>query len=120
MNLIIEKTHELHKDGKISNAFFPPLMKMIILISNHINEKFIHDSEIRKELTQMNSVLNPLGSTTIQKYLDEGEEKGKKEIAIDMLKDKEPISKIIKYTKFSEKAIEELAKEYGLKLNHSK
>ena len=92
MNLIIEKTHELHNDGKISNAFFPPLMKMIILVSNHINEKFIHNSEIRKqELTQMNSVLNPLGSTTIQKYLDEGEEKGKKAVAIDMLKDDKPL-----------------------------
>lgn len=117
MNLIIEKTHELHKSGKISNTFFPPLMKMIILISNHINEKFIHDSEIRKELTQMNSIINPLGSTTIQKYLDEGEERGKKTIAVNMLKDGKTIKEITKYTQFSEKAIEELAKEYKIDLN---
>jgi len=48
MKNIMEKVHKLHKSDKISSAFFPPLMKMIILISNHINEKFIHDSEIKR------------------------------------------------------------------------
>jgi len=115
MKSIMDKTHELYKDDKISSTFFPPLMKMIILISNHINEKFIHDNEIRKELTQMNSILNPLGSTTIQKYLDQGEEKRAKEIAVDMLKDNKPLNEIVKYTKLTKKAIKELGKEHGLK-----
>jgi hypothetical protein len=73
---IMEKVHELHKSEKISGMFYPPLMKMIILISNHINEKFVHDSGIRKELTKMNSSLNPLGSTTIEMYLRQGEDRG--------------------------------------------
>ncbi|MCL2099410.1 MAG: hypothetical protein FWH24_03110 [Oscillospiraceae bacterium] len=65
----------------------------------------------------MNSALNPLGSTTIQKYLDEGEEKGKREVAVDMLKDGKPLKEIMKYTKFSEKSIEKLAGEYGIELS---
>jgi hypothetical protein len=117
MKSIMEKAHELHKHDKISSEFFSPLMKMIILISNHINEKFIHDNEIRKELTQMNNSLNPLGSTTIQKYLDQGEEKGKEKIAIKLLKRGRPLNEIIEDTDFTEDTIREIAKEYGLEIN---
>ena len=116
MKSIMEKVHELHKKDQISSTFFPPLMKMIILISNHINEKFIHDSEIRKELTQMNSSLNPLGSTTIQQYLDQGEEKAKEKIAIKLLKRGRPLKEIIEDTDFSEEITRELAKKHGLQI----
>jgi len=115
MDGVMEKAHELHKNGKISSTFFPPLMKMIILISNHINEKFINDSEIRKELTQMNSVLNPLGSETIEMYLRQGEERNRRELAIDMLKDGKPLNEIVKYSRFNEEVIIEMAKERGFK-----
>lgn len=120
MKNIMEKVHELYRDNKISSTFYPPLMKMIILISNHINEKFIHDNEIRKELTKMNSSLNPLGSTTIQKYLDQGVNKGKKEVAVKMLKRGRLISEIIEDTDFSEDVIKELAKEFGLEVNFTR
>ena len=127
MNRIIEKARELHRNDKISGTFFPPLMNMIILISNHINEKYINDSEIRKELTQVNRVinpLNPLGSTTIQKYLDEGEEKGKEkkaiEFAVKLLRRGRPLNEIIEDTEFSEEAIRELAEKYGLQITEAK
>ena len=70
----------------------------------------------------MNSVinpLNPLGSTTIQKYLDQGEEKGKKAVAVKMLKRGRPLDEIIEDTDFSEKIIREIANENGLQVNKS-
>jgi hypothetical protein len=82
----------------------------------------VNDSEIKKELAQMNRVINPfnpLGSTTIQKYLDQGEEKGKKEIAVKMLKRNRPLNEIIEDTEFSEAAIRELAKEHGLQISEA-
>jgi hypothetical protein len=119
MNSVMEKAHELNRSGKISSTFFPPLMSMILLISNHINEKFIHDSEIRKELAQVNRVinpLNPLGSTTIQKYLDQGKEERTIEFTVKLLKRGRALNEIIEDTDFTEDKVREIAKEYGLEI----
>jgi hypothetical protein len=70
-------------------------------------------------MAQVNRVinpLNPLGSTTIQKYLDQGEERGKKGIAVKMLKRGRALNEIIEDTDFTEDKIREIAKEYGLEI----
>ena len=46
-----------------------------------------------------------------QEGREEGREEGKLEMAIEMLKDGEPIEKIVKYSKLSENEILELKKK---------
>ena len=64
----------------------------------------------------MNSILNPLGSTTIEMYLRQGKEERSKEIAIKMLKRGKPLIEIIEDTELSEEFIRELATEYKLNI----
>ena len=64
----------------------------------------------------MNSVLNPLGSTTIEMYLKQGAEEERRTIAIKMLKRGRPLIAIIEDTEFSEEFIRELAKKYKLNI----
>ena len=48
--------------------------------------------------------------------IKEGEAKKSRETAIEMLKDGEPLTKIIKYSKLAKEAILLLAKENGLEV----
>lgn len=82
------------------------------------------------ELSQyVNYVKSPKGGRKVmgefEKYfreegrkagVEEGEAKKSREIAIEMLKDGEPLTKIIKYSKLAKEAILLLAKENGLEV----
>ena len=52
----------------------------------------------------------------LKKGIEEGEAKKSRETAIEMLKDGEPLTKIIKYSKLTKEAILLLAKENGLEV----
>ena len=52
----------------------------------------------------------------LKKGIEEGEAKKSRETALEMLKDGEPLTKIIKYSKLAKEAILLLAKENGLEV----
>ena len=52
----------------------------------------------------------------LKKGIEEGEAKKSRETAIEMLKDGEPLTKIMKYSKLDKEAILLLAKENGLEV----
>ena len=52
----------------------------------------------------------------LKKGIEEGEAKKSRETAIEMLKDGEPLAKIMKYSKLDKEAILLLAKENGLEV----
>jgi len=64
----------------------------------------------------MDSVLNPLGSTTIEMYLKQGEEKARNELTVKLLKRGRPLDEIIEDTEFSEKTIRDIAKKNNLQV----
>jgi predicted transposase/invertase (TIGR01784 family) len=72
----------------------------LVRMSNDTEQREIYDMRA-KILKDKVSALN--------KAKEEGREEGKIEMAIEMLKDGEPIEKIVKYSKLSEKEILELA-----------
>ena len=74
----------------------------LIIMSNDAEQREIYDMRA-KILKDKVSALN--------KAKEEGREEGKIEMAIEMLKDAEPIKKIVKYSKLSENEILELKKK---------
>ena len=52
----------------------------------------------------------------LKKGIEEGEAKKSRETALEMLKDGEPLTKIMKYSKLAKEAILLLAKENGLEV----
>ncbi|MEL7597105.1 MAG: hypothetical protein AAGU01_02765, partial [Clostridiaceae bacterium] len=74
----------------------------LIRMSNDAEQREIYDMRA-KILKDKVSALN--------KAKEEGREEGKIEMAIEMLKDGEPIEKITKYSKLSEDEILELKKK---------
>ncbi|MGM9528687.1 MAG: hypothetical protein ACI3XH_01615, partial [Phascolarctobacterium sp.] len=55
-------------------------------------------------------------ATRIKDAKQEGKAEERRETALEMLKDGEPLTKIIKYSKLSEEDIRKLAKENGLEV----
>ena len=74
-------------------------------ISNFTQEELI---EYEESLRVYRDNIN-----VIETAKEEGREEGKIEMAIEMLKDGEPIEKIIKYSKLSEKEVLELKEKLG-------
>jgi len=81
---------------------------MLLAIQNlveYLNRNYFNDEKIEEEVIAMTKTLY---DPEVER---KGREEGKIEIAIEMLKDGEPIEKIAKYSKLSENEILELKKK---------
>lgn len=86
-----------------------------VTLNDEINNKLggkIEDILIAKkeEVEVITSNISKTIKETFEQTREEGKEEGKIEMAIEMLKDGEPIEKIVKYSKLSENEILELKK----------
>jgi hypothetical protein len=92
-----------------------PLYATIMNVLTEANPNSIMEVYKNMGIAQINEnnrefLLNMIKNLQLDKKLkEEGREEGREEMAIEMLKDGEPIEKIIKYSKLSEKEILELA-----------
>ena len=85
-------------------------LEMTVEEIRHAKDQLVrmsNDSE-QRELYDMRAKILKDKVSALNKAKEEGREEGKIEMAIEMLKDGEPIEKIIKYSRLSEKEILEL------------
>lgn len=82
---------------------------MLLAIQNlveYLNRNYFNDEKIEEEVITMTKTL--YDPEVERKGIEKGEKKKAVEIALEMLKDEEPIEKIIKYSKLKEEEILEL------------
>jgi len=106
----ITEAKRLAESGKIKKGDADRIVTALGRLIKYLNEQYNFDSNLNKEVDRVvESVF-----TTLEKR---GIEKGKMEIAEEMILNNEPLETIIKYSKLTEKKIKQLAKKLSKKIS---
>jgi len=101
---IAKEAAELNEIGKLIDDDFKKVLKAINNLFEHLNTRYEVDKNLNSEVKTMTELI--FDDTAYKR----GEYKKAVEMATEMLLDGEPIKKIIKYTKLTEKEIKEIQK----------
>jgi len=101
---VVREAHRLGDIGEIGDEDIEKITTAIGELFKHLNDKYRADANLNEEVSDMIKTLYD------ERVFIKGKKERDIEIAKDMLLDGEPVSKIIKYTKLTEKEIREIEK----------
>jgi len=103
---IANESKELFEKNEIIGEDFHKMLLAIQNLIEYLNRNYFNDEKIEEEVIRVTKTL--FDSEVERKGMEKGEKKKAIEIAVEMLKDNEPIEKIIKYSKLSREEIEKI------------
>lgn len=103
---IANESKELFEKNEIIGEDFHKMLLAIQNLIEYLNRNYFNDEKIEEEVIRVTKTL--FDPEVERKGMEKGEKKKAIEIAVEMLKDNEPIEKIIKYSKLSREEIEKI------------
>jgi hypothetical protein len=100
---IANESKELFQKEEIVGEDFHKMLLAIQNLIEYLNRNYFNDDKLEEEVITMTKTL--YDPEVEKKGIEKGEKKKALEMALEMLKDNEPIEKIIKYSKLSKEEI---------------